>query len=167
MYKVRKAQDVSKMCAVCGQENSLSLKAKFYELENGELLGVFTPCDEHQGYPGRMHGGIATAAVDETIGRAINIIQPDTWGVTVSLSVRFRRPVPLDREMHAIARITSDSSRLFEGTGEIVLDDGTVAVEASGTYMKLPVHRIAEGDVDEQIVPDPRDLPSEVELPGR
>lgn len=164
-HKIRKAQYVSKMCAVCGQENPLSLKAKFYELDNDELLGVFTPCQEHQGYPGRMHGGIATAAVDETIGRAINIIQPDTWGVTVSLNVRFRKPVPLDREMHAIARITSDSSRLFEGTGEIVLDDGTVAVEASGTYMKLPIHRISGGDVNDQIVPDPRALPVDVDLP--
>jgi acyl-coenzyme A thioesterase PaaI-like protein len=164
-FAVRAAQDVSKMCAVCGRQNPLSLKARFFELENDELLGVFTPCDEHQGYPGRMHGGIATAAVDETIGRAINIIEPGTWGVTVSLSVRFRKPVPLDREMHAVARITSDSSRLFEGTGEIVLDDGTVAVEASGTYMKLPIERIAQGDVSEQIFADAEAIPTEVELP--
>jgi acyl-coenzyme A thioesterase PaaI-like protein len=164
-HAVGKAQDVSKMCAVCGVENPLSLKARFYELDNDELLGVFTPCQEHQGYPGRMHGGIASAAVDETIGRAINIIEPGTWGVTVSLSVRFRRPVPLDREMHAIARITSDSSRLFEGAGEIILDDGIVAVEASGTYMKLPIERIAHGDVNEQIIPDPRAVPAEIELP--
>jgi acyl-coenzyme A thioesterase PaaI-like protein len=165
-YTVRKAQDVSKMCAVCGRENPLSLNARFYELENDELLGVFAPREEHQGYPGRMHGGIATAAVDETIGRAINIIQPGTWGVTVSLTVRFRKPVPLDREMHTIARISSDSSRMFEGTGEIVLDDGTVAVEASGTYMKLPIERIAQGDVSDQIFADADPTPAEVDLPG-
>jgi acyl-coenzyme A thioesterase PaaI-like protein len=153
------------MCAVCGLDNPLSLKARFYELDNGELLGVFMPRQEHQGYPGRMHGGIASAAIDETIGRAINILEPGTWGVTLTLSVRFRKPVPLDREMRAIARITSDSSRIFEGTGEIVLDDGTIAVEASGSYMKLPIHRIAEGDVSDQIVPDLRESPTEIELP--
>jgi acyl-coenzyme A thioesterase PaaI-like protein len=154
------------MCAVCGRENPLSLRARFFELENDELLGVFQPCEEHQGYPGRMHGGIATAAVDETIGRAINIIEPGTWGVTVSLTVRFRKPVPLDREMRAVARITTDSSRLFEGTGEILLEDGTVAVEASGTYMKLPIERIAQGDVTDQIFADAETLPTGVELPG-
>jgi acyl-coenzyme A thioesterase PaaI-like protein len=164
-YAVRKAQNVSKMCAVCGRENPLSLNARFYELESDELLGVFAPRDEHQGYPGRMHGGIASAAIDETIGRAINVIDPDAWGVTVSLSVRFRKPVPLDREMHAIARITSDSTRLFEGTGEILLEDGTVAVEASGTYLKLPIDRIAEGDFGEQWFADEREAPAEVELP--
>ena len=164
IHAVRRAQDVGKMCAVCGLDNPLSLKARFFELDNDELLGVFTPLEEHQGYPGRMHGGIATAAVDETIGRAINIIEPGTWGVTVSLSVRFRRPVPLDRKVRAVARITADSSRLFDGTGEIVLDDGTVAVEASGTYMKLPIERIAHGDVSDKIVPDPRETPAEVEL---
>ncbi len=152
------------MCAVCGRENPLSLGARFYELENGELLGVFEPREEHQGYPGRMHGGIASAALDETIGRAINLIDPDAWGVTVSLQLRYRKPVPLDREMHTVARITSDSSRLFEGTGEIVLDDGTVAVEASGTYMKLPIDRIAEGDFGEQWFPDDRPVPAEIEF---
>ena len=164
-YAVCKAQDVSKMCAVCGRENSLSLGARFFQLDNDELLCVFTPRQEHQGYPGRMHGGIATAAVDETIGRAIDALEPGTWGVTVSITVRFRKPVPLDEENRAIGRITSNSSRLFEGTGEILLPDGTVAVEASGTYMKLPLHRIAEGDVNEQIFADDEPLPAEVELP--
>ena len=164
-YAVRKAQDVSRMCAVCGRENPLSLNARFLELENGELLGVFHPRQEHQGYPGRMHGGIATAAVDETMGRAIDILEPGAWGVTVSLTVRFRKPVPLDQEVRAIARITSNSSRLFEGTGEIVLDDGTVAVEASGTYMKLPLERIAQGDAHEEIFADTAELPAEVDLP--
>ncbi len=163
-HRVLRAQDIGRMCAVCGKDNPLSLKARFYELENDELLGVFTPCEEHQGYPGRMHGGIATAAVDETIGRAINVLEPGTWGVTTALSVRFRKPVPLDRDLRAVGRITRNAGRLFEGTGEIVLDDGTVLVEASGTYMKLPLHRIAEGDVSEQIVADERPLPAEVDL---
>ena len=155
-------QNVSRMCMVCGRDNPWSLKARFYELDGGELLGLFQPLDEHQSYPGRLHGGIASAVLDETIGRAVGIADPDAWGVTVELTVRFRKPVPLDREIRAIARITKDSSRLFEGTGEIVLEDGSVAIEASGRYLKMPIDRIADGDFDEEWFPDEREAPAEI-----
>lgn len=163
-HEVLAAQNVSRMCMVCGAENPYSLKGRFYELDNGELLGVFTARDEHQGYPGRLHGGVASAALDETIGRAISIAQPDAWGVTVELSVRFRKPVPIGGDIRVIGRITRDSRRLFEGTGEIVLDDGTVAVEANGKYMKMPIERIADGDFGREWFPDDRERPTSVEL---
>jgi len=149
---------------VCGTSNDAGLHARFYELDSGELLGIFDPLEQHQSYPGRLHGGIATAIVDETIGRAINISDHDAWGVTVELSVRFRKPVPLGGEIRAVGRITKDSRRLFEGTGEIVLDDGTVAVEASGRYMKMPIERIADGDFDDEWFTDGRPLPNDVEI---
>lgn len=162
--KVIAAQNVSRMCVVCGRDNPSSLKARFYELEDGELLGVFRPLEIHQSYPGRLHGGIASALLDETIGRAINATQPDAWGVTVELTVRFRKPVPLDEEVRAVGRITRDTSRLFEGTGEIVLPDGSVAVEASGRYMKLPIDRIADGDFTLEWFADERETPAGVDL---
>jgi len=162
--KVLAAQNISRMCLVCGADNPAGLHARFYELEDGELMGVFQPQAVHQSYPGRLHGGIASTVLDETIGRAMNIANPDEWGVTVELTVRFRKPVPLDEEIHAIARITRDSKRIFEGTGEIVLADGTVAVEASGKYMKMAIGAIADGDFDSQWFTDERARPEEVEL---
>jgi uncharacterized protein (TIGR00369 family) len=152
------------MCLVCGQDNNSSLKARFWELDDGELMGVFMPLIEHQGYPGRLHGGMASTLLDETMGRAINLVEPDAWGVTVKLAVKFRKPVPLDDDVRAIARITKTGSRLFEGAGEIVLADGTVAVEATGTYMKLPIDRIAEGDFGPEWFADERLAPAEVDI---
>ena len=163
-HTVTAAQNVSRYCMVCGRDNDSSLKARFYELENGELAGVFTPLAEHQSYPGRLHGGISSALLDETIGRAINATQPDAWGVTVELTVKFRKPVPLDEDVHAVARITRDRGRLFEGSGEIVLADGTVAVSATGRYMKLPIDKIADGDFDEEWFADERETPESVEV---
>lgn len=163
-HTVLGAQNVSRMCMVCGRDNPWSLKARFYELESGELLGEFDPLPEHQSYPGRLHGGISSAVLDETIGRAINTTDAEAWGVTVELSVRFRKPVPLDAPIRAIARITRDSSRLFEGSGEIVLDDGTVAVEATGRYMKMPIDKIADGDFALEWFADERERPGGVEL---
>jgi len=161
------------MCWVCGVENSPGFKARFFELDGGELAGVFQPSEHHQGYPGRLHGGLASAILDETIGRAINIADTQTWGVTVEFTVRFRKPVPLDREVRAIGRITRDSSRVFEGTGEIVLEDGSVAVEARGKYLKMPIDGIVDTDFSQnEWFADRLPLPAAVDLgqapaPGR
>ncbi|MGB4593538.1 MAG: PaaI family thioesterase [Coriobacteriia bacterium] len=162
--RVKTTQNVSRMCMVCGTENTAGLHAQFLEVDGDELVAVFTPRAEYQGYPGRLHGGIATTILDETIGRAIGIADPDAWGVTVELSVRFRKPVPLDEDVRAVGRITRDAGRLFEGSGEIVLSDGTVAVEATGKYIRMDIDRIAEGDFEEEWFGDERSHPTEIDV---
>jgi acyl-coenzyme A thioesterase PaaI-like protein len=163
--KVTGAQHVSRDCYVCGVENGVGLHARFFELEGGELLGVFAPKGDHQGYPGRLHGGIAATILDETIGRAVGIGDPQAFGVTVELTVRYRKPVPLDRDVRAVGRITRNAGRLFEGTGEILLEDGTVAVEGSARYLRMSVDRIADGELaDGRWFPDDRDVPESVDL---
>jgi uncharacterized protein (TIGR00369 family) len=158
--RILAAQNVSRMCLVCGVENALGLQARFYELEGGELLGVFTPRKEHQSYPGRLHGGVASTMLDETVGRAILLREPGAWGVTAELTVRFRRPVPLEDELRCVARITRDTRRLFEGSGELLLADGTVAVEARGRYLKMSLEEIAADGMDEtEWFADPRERP--------
>jgi acyl-coenzyme A thioesterase PaaI-like protein len=166
-YAVKKKQPNSKMCLVCGLKNSFGLQAAFFELENDELMSVFTPREEHQGYPNRLHGGIAASILDETIGRVIMIkYSEDYWGVTVEFTSRYKKPIPLDAEVRVIGRITKDSSRIFEGTGEILLKDGTVAVEGRGKYLKMRLSKIGEFDAEEQewkVVPSPHD-PNDVEI---
>jgi acyl-coenzyme A thioesterase PaaI-like protein len=145
--KIKRKQPNSKMCLVCGLKNNLGLKAHFYELENKELVGIFNPIKEHQGYPGRLHGGIISAVLDETIGRAIMInYDEDVWFVTVEFNVRFKKPVPLDEEIKIKARITNERNRIYEGKGEILLKDGEIAAEGYGKYMKLPIEKIADFD---------------------
>ena len=79
--------------------------------------------------------------------------------------MRFRRPLPLDDEIRCIARITRDTSRLFEGTGEIVLPDGSVAVEARGKYVKQTLTDITDEDfIEREWFSDPRETPGEIEL---
>ncbi len=149
--KITSKQPNSKMCFGCGLDNSFGLKSYFYELETGELLAVFQPAAEHQGYPGRLHGGLAAAILDESIGRAIMISHADNiWGVTVEFSMRLRKPIPLDKEVRVLARIIEDGKRFFKGCGEIILPDGVVAVEGKGRYLKMDINKIADFDVDEQ-----------------
>ena len=167
LHKVTCKQPNSRMCLVCGLKNPFGLHTSFIELDNKELLAVFEPREEHQSYPGRLHGGIISTILDETIGRAIMVhSETEVWGVTVDLQVRFKKPVPLDEELRILSRITKNSSRVFEGTGELLLADGAVAAEAHGKYLKIPLEKIADFDVDHQewrVVEMPND-PKEVEI---
>jgi len=150
--RVTGKQPNSKMCFACGLDNSFGLKSRFYELETGELLGIFQPAEEHQGYPGRLHGGLAATILDETIGRTMMIHQSNgIWGVTVDFSMRLKKPIPLDGEVRVLARVTKDSKRIFEGSGEILLPDGQIAVVGKGKYLKMDINKIADFDVEEQL----------------
>ena len=145
--KVKRKQPNSKNCLVCGLDNPFSLKARYYELETKELVAIFKPHHNHQGYPGRVHGGIAAAILDETIGRAIMAFyKEEVWGVTLELNISYKKPIPIDQEIKVIGRITKQNSRIFEGTGEVVLNDGTIAVAAQGRYLKLPIDKITDFD---------------------
>ncbi|TQQ85772.1 PaaI family thioesterase [Peptacetobacter hominis] len=143
IYKVLKKQNIGKSCIVCGNKNELGLKSDFYELENGELVCVCNTKDWHQSYPGRVHGGISAALLDETIGRAVSIGDDQVWGVTVSLELKYKKPVPTDEKIYVVGRITKENRKLFEGTGEIILSNGDIAATAHGKYMKMPIDMIA------------------------
>lgn len=165
-YKVKRKQENSKMCIVCGMKNELGLKAKFYELENKDLVATFTPIEEHQSYPGRLHGGIASAILDETIGRAMLMNDSETWGVTVELNLKYRKPIPLNEELKVVGRITTDRRRIFEGTGEIILANGEVAVTGYGKYIKMPISKISDASQEdmEWEVLDSESDPEEIEI---
>lgn len=166
--KVLKKHPNSKMCFVCGIENSFGLKSSFYELEDQQFMAIFKPADEHQGYPGRLHGGIAATILDETLGRSIMVAGlDDVWGVTIDFSLKYRKPVPLDEEIRVLARVTSEKNRYFLADGEIILADGSIAVTAQGKYLKLDIDKIADFDHEgeEWLVLSDGDDPEYVEIP--
>ena len=167
-HKVLKKQHISRMCFVCGEKNDFGLHAKFYETDASELVALINPTEQHQGYPGRMHGGIAATILDETIARSIcNGKDEQIWGVTLELKTKFRKPVPLGQELKIVGRVTSEGTRSFEGTGEIVLPNGEIAVSAEGKYLKVNIEKIANepGINNDWFFAESPDDPSEIEIP--
>ena len=160
-FDIVNRQKISKNCFVCGVENDLGLKTKFYETSGEEVIAIFTPNDKLQSYPDILHGGISATILDETIGRALMIkYGPDSFGVTVELNLRYKKPVPLNQELKVIARVTNDKGRLYEGSGELILPNGEVAVIAKGKYMKKEIKDIVNEDFsqEEWITSDAEDL---------
>ncbi len=167
IHHIVSKQHNSKLCFVCGLKNKFGIQAHFYVTKEEELIAVFTPSEEHQSYPGRLHGGIASAILDETIGRAIlNKYETEVWGVTIELNVKYKKPIPLNEELRVIGRITNENNRMFEGSGEIVLNNGDIAVSATGKYLKVPIEKITDFNKEEnewKIVETDKD-PKEIEL---
>jgi acyl-coenzyme A thioesterase PaaI-like protein len=133
-----KKQPNSRKCFVCGMSNIAGLKVRFYETEDNGIVAYFTPGAIHADDAGNLHTAAISAVMDEAMGRAIMIPYADKiWGVTAELSFRFLHPAPVGVELRVTGRIIDDKSRVFEGTGELLLPDGAVAVEGYGRYVKL------------------------------
>lgn len=163
MRKVTQKQPNARECFVCGVDNDKGLHASFFETDTREVVALFTPHSMYQSYPGRLHGGIAACILDETIGRAVQIDQPDIWGVTVELTLSYKKPLPYDVQLKAVGRITRENRLLFEGEGEIYTPDGQVAVSAKAKYVKMHIDQIAdEFDEDDWKVRLVIDDPTEI-----
>lgn len=148
-------QPNSRMCFLCGMENPMGLKLFFYTDEQGRCIARYRPLDEHQGYPGTLHGGITSALLDETMGRVL--VPSAVWAVTARLEVKFLRPVPLDQELTIVAELVRLRSRTYEARGEVQIPDGTVLAEATGVYFRVPEKSIPQAQAELgfwEVVPD-------------
>ncbi len=165
--KVLSTQKNSRQCIVCGMENPLSLKASFYNLDNDSVGSVFTFKAHHQSYPDRTHGGMVATLLDELMGRALWINEPDKFAITTSMSVTYRKPVPYEEKLKARAYITFNSNRGYSAIGQIYSFDNTLLAEASAKYMKIPLSVAFNGEAGfhkEMCYKMPLDL-SEIDFP--
>ena len=146
IYKVTKKQNNSNNCIVCGVKSESSLMTSFYELENQTVVGVCTPQNNHQSYPDRMHGGMICAILDEAIGRAIQIDNPNAWGVTGNIEIKYKKAVPLNKQIKCVGRIINNRSRVFEGEGFIEDEEGNVLATAKALYFKTDFNELENKD---------------------
>ncbi|HXK33938.1 MAG TPA: PaaI family thioesterase [Dehalococcoidia bacterium] len=127
-------QPPPRLCYACGSANEHGLHMQF-RLEGDRTVCDYRPLAFQQGYPGRMHGGVVSAMIDEAMGWAV--YHAREWGATARLNVRFRRPVPLDEPLRVEAWIVRNKHRLIELRAEVRNAGGDVLAEADGAFMKL------------------------------
>jgi acyl-coenzyme A thioesterase PaaI-like protein len=91
---------------------------------------------EHQGGPGLVHGGIVGAALDEACGLLA------TWHrfptVTARIAVRYRKPVPINRELTLTARVLGSRGRTVDVGGEL-RDGDELLASAEGIFLHVPL----------------------------
>ena len=145
MTVVRKQRN-SRMCYICGMDNPAGLRAQFYSMEDKSVMTPFRFRTEHQSFPGRVHGGLVSSMLDELGLRALwaNGSEED-FGVTMSLDVKFRKPVPYEEDLLGRGVVVSETSKVFQISTEILDMDGKVLANAKVRYIKLLPQQISEG----------------------
>ena len=146
--KIISKQTNSRNCIVCGIDNTNGLKASFYNMEDGSCIALFQFNEMNQSYPNRTHGGLITAILDETIGRAIWVKDPTLFGVTMKIEVQFHKPAPYGVPLKCVGRITKETGLTFEGRGELYDMDGKLLDRAFATYFKLSLEKATQDGVD-------------------
>ena len=121
------------MCFGCGKDNPMGLHLHFRTDENG-CYTSFVPQPVHQSYDGRMHGGLISTLLDETMGNYPYMYEHKV-AYTARLEVRFRQPVRIGERIDVITKVNRRKGMLLEMTGQVIREDGTVAAEADGKLM--------------------------------
>jgi uncharacterized protein (TIGR00369 family) len=145
--KVIRKQNNSSDCIICGLSNSAGLHAHFYVLEDFSLGSVIVFRPEHQSYLNRVHGGMIAALIDESIGRAVQCLDDQIWGVTFELSVSYLKPVPYGTPLFCVGKIARNS-RIFTGSGYIADPDGTILAKGTAKYLRLTPEQICGRPLD-------------------
>lgn len=143
--KVIEKQRNSSMCLICGVENPAGVHGRFYSMEDGSVGGLFTFRSEHQSYPGRVHGGMLATMIDELAGRVLWVDEPMKVGVTMDISVKYKKPVPYDVPLKGRGVYIKKLSRAYSAKCYIMTMDGDVLAEGEAKYLILPAEKILEG----------------------
>ena len=81
-------------CIGCAPHNPIGLHLEFFE-EGDYIFTKWNPTENHQGWPGILHGGVQALLLDETAEWLVNR-KLQTTGVTSKLEVKYIKPVRTD-----------------------------------------------------------------------
>ncbi|MDE6966447.1 MAG: PaaI family thioesterase [Clostridiales bacterium] len=149
--KVVSKQNNSHMCLICGMDNSAGVRGQFYNMEDGSVGGLFTFREEHQSYPGRVHGGMLATMIDELAGRVLWVDCPDKIAVTMDINVKYRKPVPYNTPLKGRGMYTERLSRAYSAKCYIMDMDNNILAEGIAKYLILPVEKVCDASLDEEL----------------
>lgn len=119
-------------CFGCSSKNADGLHLRFFD-HGHEVRGTYRIDERFHGAPGIAHGGIVATILDE-FSCAAAVFLTGNRVVTGELTVRYRRPCPVERQLEVVARVAaSDHPRYLVIEAEILLD-GEIAVRSSGKF---------------------------------
>jgi acyl-coenzyme A thioesterase PaaI-like protein len=119
-------------CFACGPHNADGLHLVFEpDGDAGARTRVTLP-PRLQGYRDIAQGGVVMMLLDEVMAHACRFA--GERAMTASMQTRFRRAVPLGRELDLRAHVTQRRRNVLFLTASIALD-GTVLATGEGTFV--------------------------------
>lgn len=126
-------------CFACGTLNEHGLRLVIH-VEPDRSWTELTLGRQFEGWEDIAHGGIVCTILDEVM--AWSLVGADNWGVTARMSVDFRRPIPIGRDLRAEGRVTRSRRRIVETSGRIVdRATGEILATAAGLYLAADAAR--------------------------
>ncbi|MFL6240614.1 MAG: PaaI family thioesterase [Actinomycetes bacterium] len=126
---------------VIGKVNPFAAPLEVEVDENGRASARIQLSRVHEGPPNAVHGGIVALLIDQLLGHAVGTAGPP--GMTVSLTVNYRKPTPYDRELLVEAWHTESSGRRVRAEARISADGVTYA-DATALFISVSPERRAE-----------------------
>jgi len=128
---------------VSGSLNPLNMGLKIATFDD-HTVGRVTLAPGWQGAPGRSHGGVVAAIVDEVLGAMLPVLKIVAF--TGELTLRYVGPCPMGVPLEFTARMTGrDGRKIFLAcTGSD--PDGSTFVEATSTFIETDVEQFRGDD---------------------
>ncbi len=120
-------------CFACGLANPMGLHLDGFRFDDAGVAADFTPRDEYRGFEGVLHGGVIATALDEILAWAAMLVE-DTFVLTGTLDLRYRKPAGVDVSYTLHGRVDERRGRRLLLSGEMRADDSVIA-SASGLYL--------------------------------
>ncbi len=128
---------------VSGDSNPMGINAKLWR--EGEVAFIEATLEKaFEGAPGRAHGGMVAALIDETMGLVMSI--QGVVAFTVQLDVSYRAPTPIFRPIVAKAWLDHVERRKLFITCE-VRDGDAICAEAKGIFVSVDPTKFLENIV--------------------
>jgi acyl-coenzyme A thioesterase PaaI-like protein len=123
------------LCGACRRTGVCRLGLTTERLDDDDVARFELVCPEgHEGGPGVAHGGWTAGILDEVLGHVP--ILHDQLTVTGTLTVRFVKPVPIERRLEARAWIDRIEGKKWFISGELVLaSSGAVLATGTGVWV--------------------------------
>lgn len=102
-------------CFACGSKNPLGLHLSFYR-EGDFMCTRVQPSAHWQGFEGVVHGGLQATIMDDLMSNYLRNVH-GVWGTTAELTLRYRKPVPVDEELVFKATLKKSGSKVWEVEG--------------------------------------------------
>ena len=121
-------------CFACGPDNPIGLRLRFDGDGDGVVARV-TLGANFQGWQNIAHGGIAMSLLDEAMAHAAG--HAGHRGVTGSMSVRFRKPVPLEQPLEIRGRVAWQRRNVLGLAAAVTDASGATLVEGEGNFVSM------------------------------
>jgi acyl-coenzyme A thioesterase PaaI-like protein len=125
--------ELARWCYACGDLNPVGLKLEF-RMEGDWAVARFVARQQHQGYPGYVHGGVVSTLLDEAMGWAT--YGRGIWALTGKLETRFRDIVPTNELLTVRGTIARDRGRTLEAIAELRDNDGKLLADSKSLMFR-------------------------------